>query len=99
VVWTEKGTIDGEAAGKGPGQGVWSRGILCSLLLWKVMELWSGELSPSFLQDHVLPHRNPEIDTVTGKEAIQSTQDRTLSLRGRGGWWPQGCGFESMLVS
>lgn len=31
-----------------------------------------------------LIHRNPEIDPVTGMEDIQSTQDRTLSLRGRG---------------
>lgn len=76
---------------------VWSRGVLCPLLYRKVMELRSGELSPACLPARrVLPHRNPEIDPVTGKEVIQSTQDSCLR-GGRG--WPQGCGFESKLVS
>lgn len=36
-------------------RGMWSRGVLCPLLLGKFMELWSRMLSPDFLQDTFIP--------------------------------------------
>lgn len=101
LVWCgqRRGPINGEAAGKGPGQGdVVQRGIVSSAFRESHGALVEDAL-PRLPARHIQPHRNPDIDPVTRKEVIQSTQVRTLSLRVRGRWCPQGCDFESMLVS